>query len=401
MATISPAAGGVGTVITVTASGFASSESNIKVLYSDKEVRSDITADANGSWNTSFSVPSSTKGSHVITFQGTTTLSSDIQNKTFTVAPAIAISPTSGSVDDPIQISGNGFANNETSIQLTFDGKSLENNITADDNGFWSVTSKVPAGSAGSHSIGASGRITSASDVTPGIFTIQAFLSVLPKSGHVKDEVRVTGSGFTAGKDFSVTWNTNTSVSSGVVNDSGTFQTVFNAPGGKSGAINITATDSKGITATATFAIDTTPPEVPQIVSPKDGATVGFMGDTKATFKWGDVTSPNGITYDLQISDQSSFSKTLVSHTKLSDSKYTLSEAEALPNGEYYWRVRAVDGAANASEWGQTATIKVGFITLSTIIWIIGSIIALLIVIAVISRVTRKKKHRARRSDWD
>jgi uncharacterized membrane protein len=123
------------------------------------------------------------------------------------------------------------------------------------------------------------------------------------------------------------------------------------------------------------------------------------MGDAKVAFKWAEVTDPSGVTYDLQISDQSSFSKPLVSHTKLSDIKYTLSEAEALPNGEYYWRVRAVDGATNTSEWSQTATIKVGFINLSTIIWIVVSIVVLLIVIAVLNRVTRKKKHH--RSDWE
>jgi hypothetical protein len=396
--TINPTTGGVGTVITVTASGFASAESNIKVLYSDKEVRSGIIADTAGSWNTSFSVPSSTKGSHVISFQGTVTSSADIADKTFTVAPAIAISPAAGSVDDAIQINGNGFANNESSIQVTFDGKSLESNIIADDNGFWNVSSKVPAGSGGTHSIGASGRITSASDVTPAIFTIQAILTVLPKNGNVNDELRVTGSGFTANKDFSLTWNNN-AIASGTINDSGTFQTVFKAPGGKSGAINLTATDSKNITATTTFGMDTTPPEVPQIVSPKDGATVGFMGDAKVAFKWDEVTDPSGVTYDLQISDQSSFGKPLVSHTKLNDIKYTLSEAEALPNGEYYWRVRAVDGATNTSEWSQTATIKVGFITLGTIIWIVVSIVVLLIVIAVLNRVTRKKKHH--RSDWE
>ncbi len=229
MVTISPTAGGVGTVITVTASGFGSSESNIKVLYSDKEVRSGIMADTAGSWNTSFSVPSSTKGSHAISIQGTTTSSADIADKTFTVASAIAVSPTAGSVDDAIQISGNGFANNESSIQVTFDGKTLESNLIADDNGFWNVTSKVPAGSGGTHSIGASGRITSASDVTPAVFTIQAILTVLPKNGNVNDELRLTGSGFTANKDFSVTWNNN-AISSGTINDSGTFQTVFKAP---------------------------------------------------------------------------------------------------------------------------------------------------------------------------
>jgi len=127
---------------------------------------------------------------------------------------------------------------------------------------------------------------------------------------------------------------------------------------------------------------------------------VGFMGDTKITFKWGDVTDPSGVTYDLEVSDQSNFSKALVSHTKLSDSKYTLSEAEALPNGEYYWRIRAVDGATNTSAWSPTASVKVGFITLSTIIWIIVGVLGLIIVVAVLNRVLRSKPKK-KRSDWE
>ena len=397
--TISPTSGDVGTVITVVATGFASSESGIKVLYSDKEVRSAITAETTGSWSTSFSVPSSTKGSHIISFLGSTTPSSDISDKTFTVSPALVISPAAGSVEDEIKISGSGFANNESSIEVTFDGKSLERNILADDNGYWILSSKIPAASGGAHAIGASGRITSASDVTPATFTIQSILSVLPKNGSVKDEIRVTGSGFTASKDFSLTWDNNP-ISSGTINESGTFQAIFKAPPGKSGSINITATDSKDVTATTTFNMETTPPDVPQISAPKDGATVGFMGSTRVPFKWSEVSDLSGVTYDIEVSEQSNFSKTLVTRTKLSETKYTLTEAEALTNGEYYWHVRAVDGAGNTGEWSQTAMVKIGFITMSTIIWIVVSIIALLILVAVLNRVLRRKKHH-KRSDWD
>jgi hypothetical protein len=191
--TISPTTGGVGSVITVVATGFASSEGSIKVLYSDKEVRTGITAETTGSWNTSFTVPSSTRGSHLISISGSVTTSSDISDKTFTVAPAIVCSQSAGSVDDDIKVSGNGFANNESSIAVTFDGNALASNIVADDNGYWTVATKIPAASGGVHSIGASGRITLATDVTPLTFTIQSILTVLPKNGNVGDELRVTG----------------------------------------------------------------------------------------------------------------------------------------------------------------------------------------------------------------
>ncbi|MFA5078799.1 MAG: IPT/TIG domain-containing protein [Dehalococcoidia bacterium] len=392
-----PTSGGVGTQVTIKATGFASAEGGIKVLFSDKEVRSNLTAEVNGSWSTSFAVPPSTRGGHIVKIQGNTTAASDLPDKVFTVGPAININPNSGAVEDKVKVSGTGFANNETAIEVTFDGKTIERNLLADDNGSWSVETTVPPCGSGPHNIGAYGRITPSVDVTPAVFTTQAVLTIVPKSGNVKDELRVTGSGFNAGKDYSIMWD-GTSVASGSVNDSGSFQSIFKAPGGKSGSLTITATDTKGSTASTTFMMESTAPDTPQISSPKDGATVGFMGDTKIAFKWTEESDPSGITYDLEVSEGSNFAKTLVSHTKLADAKYTLTEAEALPNGEYYWRVRAVDGAGNASDWTSATLVKVGFMTTNTLVFIAIGIVVLLILIIVLPRVLKKKRPK---SDWE
>lgn len=75
-----------------------------------------------------------------------------------------------------------------------------------------------------------------------------------------------------------------------------------------------------------------------------------------------------------------------------------MTEAEALPNGEYFWHVRAVDGAGNASEWTPSAMVKIGFVTTNTLVFIGIGIIVLLILIAVLPRLLKKKKPR---SDWD
>lgn len=393
-----PVAGGVGTLVTITATGFATAEGGIKVLYGGKEVRSGITSEVNGSWSTSFAVPPSTSGSHIVNVQGNTTASKDVPDMIFTVAPAVTISPTSGAVEDSIKVSGSGFANNETSIEITFDGKSLERNILADDSGNWSVNTKVPPCGSGPHTVTASGRVTPSAYITPATFTTQAVLTAVPRSGNVKDELRVTGSGFNAGKDFSISFDSNP-VASGSVNESGSFQSMFKAPGGKSGSLTITATDTKGATASTTFAMETTAPETPKIASPKDGATVGLMGDTKINFKWSDETDPSGVTYDIEVSAGSNFAKNLFAHARLADAKYTLTEAEALSNGEYFWRVRAVDGAGNVSDWTPATSVKVGFVTTNTLVFIGISIVVLLVLIMVLPRVLKKKKRP--KSDWD
>ncbi len=393
--TMDPTAGGVGTLVTLTGTGFATAE-GIKVQFSSMDMRTDITAQVNGSWSTSFSVPNSNKGSHLVNIIGDNTTS--IPNLIFTVSPEVLVSPSSAYAGDDIKITGSGFANNETTIEVLFDGNQILRNLVADDTGNWSSPFQLPESVNGPHTLNADGKMTTSADVTPSTITTLSQIAVVPKTGFVNDELRVTGSGFSGSKDFSVSFG-NATAASGTTNDAGSFQTIFKVPGGKSGPITITATDLKNVTASTVFAVDTTPPDVPQISSPKDGATVGFMGDTKVAFKWTDVSSRNGITYDVEVSDQSNFAKTLISQTKLTEAKYTLSEAEALPNGEYYWHVRAVDGAGNTSAWTTTTLVKVGFLTTTTLILIGVGILALVILVAVLKRKPHKKK-RVRR-DWE
>ncbi|MHB8084755.1 MAG: fibronectin type III domain-containing protein [Dehalococcoidia bacterium] len=391
-----PISGGVGTLVTLTGSGFGTAE-GIKVQFSAKDVRTGLTTQIDGSWSTSFAVPSSNKGSHIVNIIGDNTSAKDIPNLIFTVSPGVSASPGSAYVGDDIQISGNGFANNESSIEVLFDGKQILRNLVADDTGYWSSPFKLPESVNGAHTLTADGRMTSSSDVTASSITTLSQITVVPKAGFVKDELRVTGSGFSGSKDFSVSFGV-APAASGTTNDSGSFQTIFNVPGGKSGPITITATDLKNVAASTVFTIDITPPDVPQISSPRDGATVGFMGNTKVSFKWTDVTSRNGITYDLEVSDQSNFAKTLISQTKLTQAKYTLSEAEALTNGEYYWHVRAVDGAGNTSAWTTASLVKVGFLTTTTLILIAVGVVALIVLVAVL----RRKPHKKRiKRDWE
>jgi hypothetical protein len=394
---VEPVAGGVGTLVTVTATGFASAEQGIKVTFDGKDVRSSITAESTGSWSTSFSVPGTPRGSRIIDVLGNTTTAADITDIVFTLAPAVNISPATGFVDESIKITGSGFANNETSITVILDDKEVLSNITGDSTGTWTANFKMPAAINGAHKITATGRMTPATDITPASFTVQPQIIAVPKGGSVKEEIRITGSGFSAGKDFNVSFE-KSSVVSGVTNDTGSFAAIFAAPGGKSGACTITATDIRNITASTTFQMETTAPDVPHIAAPRDGATVGFMGNTRVSFDWSDVSDPSGVFYTLEVSDQSNFVNILSSHAKLTDSKYSLTEAEALPNGEYFWRVRATDGAGNSSDWTPVSMVKVGFMTTGTLIAIGVGIVVLLILIAVLPRLLKPKK---RSSNWE
>ncbi len=388
--TISPVSGGVGTSVTVNGTAFDSAESGIEVTYDGKEIRTGLVANVKGSWSTTFVVPSSTKGSHPIDASGDTTSAADIPDATFTVLPGITVAPTSGNVGDEIDVKGSGFAHNESTIKITFDGVVVGSDLSADDNGNWMTSMPIPVGTSGEHTIDAYGNTTVAADVLDSTITIVANLVIRPKEGNIGDSINVTGTGFSNKKDYSISYGGETIVSGLITDPKGNLSASFEVPKGKKGDIQVIATDTEGVTASAVFAVETTPPAEPRIASPKDGGRVGYLGDVKVTFDWTDVSDPSGVYYILEVSSQSNFASTLLKIDKLTQSEYTLTEAEALSHGEYYWRVKAVDEAGNAGNWTAPALIKVGFMTVKSFVIIVASVIGVIILAAVLPRIIRK-----------
>jgi hypothetical protein len=75
------------------------------------------------------------------------------------------------------------------------------------------------------------------------------------------------------------------------------------------------------------------------------------VSDPTPTLSW---SEPSGVQeYTLQIDDSPDFDSPVLTKSDLTTNSYTLTEAEALSDGVYYWRVRAYDAAGNASGlWG-------------------------------------------------
>jgi len=99
--------------------------------------------------------------------------------------------------------------------------------------------------------------------------------------------------------------------------------------------------------------VDTVTPAVPTLTSPIDGATVLTR---VPKFVVGVVVSAKY--YQFQVDDDSSFASPRLD--KSSTYPYvTLSSAQALANGTWYWRVRSIDVAGNTSDWSTTQSINV------------------------------------------
>jgi phosphodiesterase/alkaline phosphatase D-like protein len=105
------------------------------------------------------------------------------------------------------------------------------------------------------------------------------------------------------------------------------------------------------------------------------------------TFSWSAVTTdPSGVTYTLEISQDSTFATTIIPNiTGLTTTSYTMTAAEKLASASsknpYYWRVQAIDLAGNVGAWSTANTFTIGFIWPS---WIINVWYGLGIIVALI-----------------
>lgn len=378
--TISPSSGGVGTSINVSGTGFGKDEGSVRVTYDGKDAKSGITADSKGAWSATITVPNSVKGTHTIDASGASTGAGDIPDLTFFVSSAVGIRPESGYVGDSITVEGCGFGSNESGITVTLDGSVAKSGITANSDGCWTTSLVIPESAGGSRFIDAYSGSTTATDVTDAKLNILSKLVIEPAEGYVGCDVTVNGTGFGVDKELAIKYD-NTAVPASAVSDAkGSFQASFKAPKSSGGKHNVIISDAAGTSASGIFNMEMTPPSLPEIISPKDGGRAGFFDRAAPTFKWADVPDQSGVSYSLQVSSESEFANTVLSKEGLTEPECTLTEAEALARGTYYWRIKAIDGAGNDSGWTAPILVKIGIMPL----WLF--IVIAVVVVAIIAR---------------
>jgi IPT/TIG domain len=363
---INPTSGWVNTVVGIYGTGFASGETNIKVTYDGGTVKTDIAADARGSWQSSFSIPSSSQGSHYIRAYGAVTSEGDLESASFSVSPGIKLEPVSGYlggaiyVGDSLYVSGVGFDANETGIKVTYDGALLLSGIMADTKGSWSDKLDVPPSDKGEHVIDASGEITKASDIVDAIVIVSPKVELNPVSGAIGNDITVHGTGFAPNQVITLSYD-GTKISSNTSTDAkGSFTTSFKIPESKAGDHTITVTDPTAAVFSINLTVESIPPPTPNLIAPEAGSEFGFFGKTTVSFRWSPVEDPSGVSYILEISPSSDFAGTIIRKEGLTATEYTLASQEALGKGNYYWRVRAVDGADNQGDWTNGQLFRIG-----------------------------------------
>ncbi len=393
---ISRSSGAAGSSLTVTGSSFGAGETGITITYDSTPVAQSITANSEGGWSTTFIVPASASGSHTIDAYGSVTTAASVTNMIFTVTPGISISRSSGVAGSPVTVTGSSFGAGEIGITVTYDGTPVVQNITANFLGGWNSTFEVPESASGSHRIGAYGSLTQAASVTEVGFNIGAAISVSSDNGYVGQTINVTGSGFSANAPLKLSYDDQEILGQGGTTDSsGSFSASITIPKSVHGSHTIKVSDDQNNKSQVSFTVESTTPAIPRLLSPGDGNRLGVLGGIKPTFKWTAVTDSSGVTYTLEVDTNSDFSQPILQITDITGTSYKLTSSQALSKGEYYWRVKAIDGASNESGWSQPWLLKSGLMAA----WVLAIIIILAVAVfgvIVYFLVVRLRRRRAR-----
>lgn len=364
--TISPTSGAVGDTVTISGTGFATS-SSITISF-DAVSQTTTSTNSSGTFSaTTFTVPSTLRGSHTVKARDA---SANYATATFTVSAKITIDPTSGPSGTPVTITGTGFGASRT-ITIKYNNVTVTTNpatVTTNPVGYFTATFTVPVGTAGTYEVEASdGTNTATADFES---TTDATISQTTSAadpGNVGMSITITGVGFTPSATVTVTYATDPVVLATVTTGStGNFTATFTIPPSVGGPHVITVSDGT-ITKVFDFFMEESPPPIAALQLP----LVGEKADSETVFDWDPVddVSPasNPVTYDLQVATSQSFSSTslLINETGLTQSTYTISAEDKLESTSqdepYYWQVRAVDAASNASGWNETGSFYVGF----------------------------------------
>jgi len=362
---LDPAEGPVGTRVEIKGVGFDRDE-DVTVYYDGVEetiVDGDEDTDSGGEFTCEILVPESTAGAHTITVEDESTHGGEA---TFTVEPGMTLSATAGAIAAEITASGTGFGEN-VDITVTFGDDEVDiigGDDNTDANGSFEAVFAVPELGPGTYVVEVEdddgNTVVAEFTITTDLIITPLYTAVSP--GYVGAQVTISGVGFKGDSQITITYASEPVVFTTDSLIDGSFSYLLTIPPSQAGPHIITVTD--GIIPTpmqVTFYMESTAPAIPQ---PQLPLLDGKLEDGR--FDWDEVIDLSlPVTYDLQIATNANFTNILVEQTGLTTSEYTLLEEEELESTSeeepYYWRVRAVDAASNASGWTGAAAFHVGF----------------------------------------
>jgi len=296
------------------------------------------------------------------------------------VTASALITPASGYSGTKITINGNGFLANQTAT-ITFDNTPV-GTAAISAQGSFSMSFDAPSRQAGVYKV----RATDGTNFVENNFSVTTSVKLATETsasvpGYVGAPITVNGVGFKAGATVTVTYD-GKEVKTGTVGANTNFSITFSAPASKAGEHTVTVSDGT-VMLPLKYYMDATVPVSPILTEPETGERQKATGK----FIWNAVSDPSGVTYELQIASDTSFSAASIVLEKkgLTTTEYTLTKAEKLKNTKKdapdYWRVRAVDGAENAGNWSNIWSFTVGSVLPAWALWVLIGLGAVIIIL--------------------
>jgi hypothetical protein len=403
---IFPSTGEAYTPVSIKGEGFGYREDNIKIILDGVTLsRAAFTANNDGTWNSTVTVPSSGNGRHTFSASGSVTTSSEIGEVGFILTPWAEAEPGSGPVGTNITINAWGFVTSEIGVTVTWDGEVIKRGLVARSDGTIEYILRAPESPGGIHSVGIYGRVFSRKGSFPEYdFEILPSLTIEPASGNKGTEVSLSGTGFKGNETVTVYYDEEKTDISATTDMNGSFNAVFIVPQASKKTHIIKAANTQGTIQQADFTVENLPPSEPYLLAPPSGERIAIFNSTGdlllrgyrylldktygvdvLNFSWSQPAENGTLSYVLQVAPDEKFSMLALNKEVDNITTYTSSGNEPFPRGHYWWRVKSVDSYGNESAWSETAELDIIVAPVRAIV--ISSVILFLFICAVVAGV--------------
>ena len=229
---LSDSQGEPGKMVTVVGSGFSRDEKDITLFLDDKTLGTGIIANADGTWDYRFKIPTLPSGTYTISADGSITSSASIREESLVLGILITLSSSSGAPGMTIEVRGAGFVAHEEEIYLTYDDVVVGQSINADGLGSFTRSFVVPPSTSGSHLIAViSSGENGGKEITQIRLQIRPEISLEYSEGPPSTSVNILGSGFGRKEQAILLEYDGITVVSGIsADDRGSFHSSFLIP---------------------------------------------------------------------------------------------------------------------------------------------------------------------------
>ncbi len=229
-ASVSPAAGGRGTTVTVSGSNFDSFNGDqVHVFFNDVEIFGSPVAVSGGTFQATFNIPNTApRGDAWVTVRSD--IDSLLTQAPFTVTPpSITLDIPRGVVGTVVTVSCQGFYADRV-VVFTYDSggvRAAYGEVFADSTGDCTFDLPIPSGEAGWHTVEALNDLDD--DIASAAFEVLPSVVIDPLQGPGGLIVDITGSGFAADQEISIDFRSDR-ISYNTTDRYGDFEGTFRVP---------------------------------------------------------------------------------------------------------------------------------------------------------------------------